>query len=94
MAAAGAGGADGHRDRRACHFDRSAGGVEYRHQCDGRLLRQGKAAEAARYRDRLDEVSVEVHQHLKEVADLLGDLVPARRGRPGVGAFRGSAPGR
>ncbi len=59
-----------------------------------RLLRQSKAAEAARYRDRLDEVSVEVHQHLKEVADLLGDLVPARRGRPGVGAFRGSAPGR
>lgn len=59
-----------------------------------RLLRQGKAAEAKRHRDRLNEVSAEVHQHLKKVADLFGDLVPARRGLPGVGTLRRSAPGR
>ncbi len=52
-----------------------------------RLLRQANAAAAARYRERLDDLFVEVREHLKKAADLFGG-VPAgqrRAARPGVG---------
>jgi hypothetical protein len=51
-----------------------------------RLLRQAKAPEAARYRQRLDDLFVEVRQHLKQAAELFGSAIPVRRhgaaGRP------------
>lgn len=56
-----------------------------------RLLRQANAAAAARYRERLDDLFLEVREHLKKAADLFGEVVPARRGRaaiPGMGRAR------
>jgi hypothetical protein len=58
-----------------------------------RLLNRGKGAEAARYRSRLDDVSVEVRQHLKKAADLFSEVMPSRQARAGR-AVRRSAHGR
>jgi hypothetical protein len=44
-----------------------------------RLLRQGNVPAAARYPERLDDLFVEVRQHLKQAAELFGDAIPARR---------------
>lgn len=53
-----------------------------------RLLRQANAAAAAPYRKRLDDLFVEVREHLKKAADLFSEVVPARQRRavmPGIG---------
>ena len=44
-----------------------------------RLLRQGNVPAAARYRERLDDLFVEVRQPLKQAAELFGDTIPVRR---------------
>lgn len=56
-----------------------------------RLLRQANAAAAARYRERLDDLFVEVREHLKKAADLFSEAVSARQRRaamPGIGRPR------
>jgi hypothetical protein len=53
-----------------------------------RFLRQANAAAAAPYRQRIDDLFVEVRAHLKKAADLFGEVVPVRQrriGLPGIG---------
>lgn len=53
-----------------------------------RLLRQANAPAAARYRQRIDDLFVEVRAHLKQAADLFRGAIPVRQrraGLPGIG---------
>ncbi len=52
-----------------------------------RFLRQANAAAAAPYRQRIDDLFVEVRQHLKQAADLFGAVIPVRTQRGGMTAI-------
>jgi hypothetical protein len=53
-----------------------------------RFLKQANAPAAAPYRQRIDDLFVEVRTHLKQAADMFGQVVPVRQRRtslPGIG---------
>jgi len=56
-----------------------------------RFLRQPNAAAAAPYRQRIDDLFVEVRTHLKWAADLFGEVVPVRQRRTGLPGIRRAA---
>ena len=49
-----------------------------------RLLKQANGGAAARYRERVDDLFVEVRQYLKQATDLFRTFIPVQR-RPAVG---------
>jgi hypothetical protein len=52
-----------------------------------RFLRQANVPAAAQYRQRIDDLFVEVRQHLKQAADLFTAVTPVRQHRAGMTAL-------